>query len=97
MRIISRRTLREFWHKKPDAEQALKAWFAEVSKAKWNSPDEVKRLYRTASILKNGRCVFNIAGNKYRLIVKVNYASKTIFIRFIGTHVQYDRIDANNI
>jgi mRNA interferase HigB len=97
MRIIARRTLREFWLRHPDSEQPLRAWFAEVSRAAWRSPDDVKRQYRTASVLKAGRCVFNIGGNKYRLIVKANYVTKTLYIRFVGTHAQYDRVDADSV
>ncbi|MFK7901148.1 MAG: type II toxin-antitoxin system HigB family toxin [Cyclobacteriaceae bacterium] len=97
MRIIAKKILREFWEKHSDSEQALKTWYKEVSKAIWNSPSEIKEKYVKASILKNGRVVFNICGNKYRLIVDVNYITKSIFIRFIGTHKEYDKVDANII
>jgi mRNA interferase HigB len=95
MRIISRRALREFWLKREyaDAEQPLKAWYREASKADWANSSEVKAIYGTASLVGNNRVVFNIAGNKYRLVVKVNYAYRVIYIRFIGTHRQYDAID----
>lgn len=99
MRIISRKTLRLFWEKPhyADAEQALKAWFREASNADWASPAEIKAEFRTASIISNNRVVFNIRGNKYRLVVKVNYAYRMIYIRFIGTHAQYDRINVEEV
>ena len=94
MRIISRKVLREFWERHPDARQALQAWFADVKHADWSSPSEVKQTYRSASILPNNRVIFNIKGNQYRLVVAVNYAYGMVYIRFVGTHAQYDRIDA---
>lgn len=99
MRIIARKTLRQFWEKSEyaDAEQALKAWFREASHADWKSPANVKAAYRSASIVGDSRVVFNIAGNKYRLVVKVNYAYRVVYIRFIGTHAQYDRIDVTEV
>jgi mRNA interferase HigB len=99
MRIISRKTLRQFWQKREyaDAEQPLKAWFREASKADWSSPSAIKAMYRSASLVGKNRVVFNIAGNKYRLIVKVNYPYRMMYIRFIGTHRQYDQIDATEI
>lgn len=97
MRIIAKRTLRDFWEKHPETEQQLKAWYREVSKANWSNPNEIKAQYVAASILKNSRVVFNICGNKYRLIVEINYTRKWVFIRFVGTHKEYDNIDANKI
>lgn len=99
MRIISRKALRQFWKQRQyaDAEQPLKAWFREASKADWNSPSVIKAMYRSASIVGNSRVVFNIAGNKYRLVVKVNYPYRVIYIRFVGTHRQYDEIDVTEI
>ena len=99
MRIISRKALREFWQKREyaDAEQPLKAWYREASKADWANPSDVKAMYRTASLVGNNRAVFNIAGNKYRLVVKVNYAYRVIYIRFVGTHRQYDAIDVTEV
>ena len=97
MRIIARSTLRSFWEQYPDAEQPLKAWFYEASHADWQSPSDIKSLYRHASILANNRVVFNIKGNDYRLIVHVRYDIGIIFIRFIGTHKEYDKIDASTI
>jgi len=97
MRIISRSTLRNFWLKEPAAKIALEAWFAEANNADWSTPAEVKAKYGSASILKEGRVVFNISGNKYRLVVKINYAFCVIYIRFVGTHKEYDAIDAQTI
>lgn len=89
--------LSDYWQNAPETEQALKAWFAETQKAQWNTPAEIKEKYRSASFVKNNRVIFNICGNKYRLIVRINYNSKTIFIRFIGTHSEYDKINAEEI
>jgi mRNA interferase HigB len=97
LRVIAKRALREFWEKHPDSEQQLLAWYREASKADWNSPNEIKAKYTSASILKQSRVVFNIYGNKYRLIVEINFPRKWVFIRFIGTHKENDKIDANNI
>jgi len=97
MRIISRRRLVEFWEAHPDAEQPLRAWYTEAKKASWNSPAEIKAIYRSVSILQNNRVVFNIKGNTYRLIVVVEYSQGKMFIRFVGTHAEYDRIDATSI
>lgn len=97
MRVIAKKILREFWEKHPDSEDQLKTWFKEASKAHWSSPNDIKNDYSHASNLKASRIVFNICGNKYRLIVKINYQREWIFIRFIGTHSEYDKIDAENI
>ena len=97
MRIISRKTLVQFWAKHNDAEQPLKAWFKEVKQATWASPDELKLRYPSASILSNGRVVFNIKGNNYRLISMINFDYGQLFIRFVGTHAEYDKIDAATI
>jgi len=97
VRIIKRKTLSDFWQMKPDSEQALKTWFFECKKAHWNSPGDLKLTYPTASILKNNRVVFNIRGNVYRLIAKINYSYGIVYIRFIGTHAEYDRINAEEI
>lgn len=96
-RIISKKTLRDFWNEHADSEQYLKTWYEVAKLSKWTSPHEVKKTYVTASILKNNRVVFNIKGNSYRLIVKFNYQREWAFIRFIGTHAEYDKIDANTI
>ena len=99
MRIIALRTLREFWEKPEhrDAEQPLKAWYAEARHAMWRTPADIKDHYRHVSIVGDNRVVFNIAGNKYRLVVKFHYNTGTGFVRFIGTHVEYDRIDVEMI
>lgn len=97
MRVIAKRILREFWEKHNDSEEQLKTWFKEASKANWENPAEIKKDYTHASILKNGRVVFNICENKYRLITEINYTRGWVFIRFIGTHDDYNRIDADNI
>ena len=97
MRVFAKKVLREFWEERSDAEQQLKTWYKEVSKANWTSPAKIKAEYEKASILKNGRAVFNICGNKYRLVVDINYMRQWVFIRFIGTHEEYDKIDANTI
>ncbi len=97
MRVIARKILREFWEKHEDAEEQLKTWFKEASKTNWKNPTDIKQQYIKASILKSSRVVFNICGNKYRLIVEINYHRAWVFIRFIGTHKEYDNIDANII
>ena len=97
MRVIAKKILRQFWEKQSDSEEQLKTWYREASKSLWNSPNDIKSEYTKASILKSGRVVFNICGNKYRLVVKINYLRKWIFIRFIGTHGEYDKIDADKI
>lgn len=97
MRVVAKKILREFWEKHTDAEEQLKTWYKEASKASWNTPADIKKEYTRASILKGGRVVFDICGNKYRLVVDINYFRKWIFIRFIGTHTDYNKIDANTI
>jgi mRNA interferase HigB len=97
LRIISRKILREFWEKHSDAKQQLKSWFQEASKANWRNSNQIKKDYPSASFLAGNRVVFNIKGNTYRLIVRVNYDYGMVWIRFIGTHAAYDKIDANKI
>jgi mRNA interferase HigB len=97
MRVIAKKILREFWQKQTDSEQQLKTWYKEASKAKWASPNDIRSEYPRASILKNGRVVFNICGNKYRLVAMINYIRSWVFIRFIGTHSDYDKIDSDKI
>ena len=97
MRILALRALREFWSRRPDAERPLRAWYALASRAEWRSPVDVKSAYRNASFIANNRVVFNIKGNEYRLVVAVHYNRGLMFIRFIGTHREYDRIDATTI
>ncbi|MEZ5277045.1 MAG: type II toxin-antitoxin system HigB family toxin [Opitutaceae bacterium] len=97
MRIIARKTLREFWRLHPDAEQPLRAWFHEVTDARWKTPMDVRKRYQSADILPGNRVIFNIKGNAYRLIVKIHYNTGIVFVRYLGTHADYDRIDAANI
>ena len=99
MHVIKRKTLIEFYHRSGcrDAKGPLDAWWHEAKKANWQSWTDIKKQYGSASPLKGGRVVFNIGGNKYRLVVKINYPTKTVFLRFIGTHQEYDKIDAEVI
>jgi len=97
MRIISRKKLREFWETHRDAEQPLKAWFQFTKRAQWKNFHEIKRDLKSASVTGNDRVVFNIKGNEYRLVVLVLFRSGKMFIRFVGTHKEYDKIDAKNI
>ena len=97
MRIIAKSTLRNFWNKHPDAEQPLQAWYHEAKKAEWNSFQEIKKQFGSASIVGNDRVVFNIKGNDYRLVVLILFRRVKAFIRFAGTHKEYDKIDAKNI
>ncbi|MEH8017195.1 type II toxin-antitoxin system HigB family toxin [Rheinheimera muenzenbergensis] len=100
MRIIALSTLKAFWQDSPeynDAKEPILAWHRYVLSANWQSPADVKQDFRHASILKDGRVVFNIAGNKYRLVVWINYAYKVVYVRFVGTHSQYDEIDVQTI
>jgi mRNA interferase HigB len=97
MRVISRKALRVFWEDHLDSRQALQAWYADVRQANWNSPTDVKTAYRNASFIANNRVVFNIKGNKYRIIVAVQYKFKIVFIRFVGTHREYDQVEAATV
>lgn len=97
MRIISRRALREFWARHPNAEGSLQAWYANVKRAKWRTPSEVKAIYRNASFIGNNRVVFNIKGNSYRLVAAINYQYGIVYVRFVGTHQAYNRINAATI
>ena len=100
MRVIALSTLKAFLDAKPihtDAHEPVMAWYRQVKAADWTSPADVKRDVRNVSILKDGRAVFNIAGNKYRIVVWINYPYRVVYIRFIGTHRMYDAIDAQSI
>lgn len=97
MRIIALRTLREFWEEHPDSEQQLRAWYQKAVGAEWRTPAEVKEAYRSASILANNRVIFNIKGNDYRLVVRIRYDIQIIYIRFVGSHTEYDKIDSATI
>ncbi len=99
MRIIAFRTLREFWEKPEfaDSETSLRSWYHDVKNSDWKNSNELKLQYKNASNVGTGRVVFNIKGNTYRLVVAIDYKIQVIFIRFIGTHQQYDKIDAKTI
>jgi len=97
MRVIAKRTLKIFWEKHNGCEQQLKSWYDETASATWGSTKDIKVNYPSASFLSDNRIVFNNKGNSYRLIVKVNYKYKIVWIRFIGTHAQYDKINAKLI
>lgn len=97
MRIIAKKSLVKYWEKYPDTEQPLKAWYQEASDAAWAGPQDIKNQYRNASILGNNRVVFNIRGNTHRLIVAVACKHGIIFIKFIGTHQEYGRVDAGTV
>ncbi|GAB4061195.1 type II toxin-antitoxin system HigB family toxin [Uliginosibacterium sediminicola] len=97
MRIVALKTLRDFWLQHPAAEQALKAWLDEARQADWQSPADIKARYRSASFLHNRRVVFNIKGNDFRLVVAVAYRFQAVYVKFVGTHAQYDAIDAETV
>ena len=97
MRVIALRTLRDFWELHADSETPLRAWYHEADQAEWDSPSAVKAKYGNASILGGNRVVFNIKGNDYRLVVKIHYDRQIVYIRFVGTHAQYDRINAEEV
>jgi mRNA interferase HigB len=97
MKLVAVKILREFGAKYPDAEQPLKAWVDEIHQANWKQPAEIKAQYGSASVLKNRRVVFNIKGNDYRIVVAVAYRFGAVYVKFIGTHAQYDAIDAETI
>ncbi len=99
MRIIARKTIRQYWETCPGADQpalerALKAWYREAKRARWTTSSDVKRKYGSASILKNNRVVFNICGNRFRLVARVNYSVGIVYIKWVGSHGDYDDIDA---
>jgi mRNA interferase HigB len=96
-RIFSKSTLREYWETHPDSEQYLKTWYDTAMSSDWKNPNDIKQTYSSVSILKNSRIVFNIRGNSYRLVTKFNFEKQWIFVRFIGTHAEYNKIDANTI
>ncbi len=97
MRIISRRALREFWGTHADSEQPLKAWYANVKRADWKTPSDVKATYRNASFVENNRVIFNIKGNAYRLVATIDYQYGIVYIRFVGTHEIYNKINTATI
>jgi mRNA interferase HigB len=95
--VISVKTLKSFWEKHPAAESPLRAWYTEAKRATWRSPQDIKAAYRTASILRNNRVVFNVKGNTYRPVVAVKYEFQIVYIRFVGTHAGYDNIKAEEV
>lgn len=96
-RIFSKSTVRNFWIIHPETEQYLKTWYETTMNSDWKCPNDVKQTYAHASILKDSRIVFIIKGNAYRMVAKFNFEKQWIFIRFIGTHAEYEMIDANTI
>jgi mRNA interferase HigB len=99
MRIISKKQLKEFYENPLylDSKNSIESWYKEVLKTNWKNPNEIKEQYKSASIVGNNRVVFNIHGNKYRLIIAINYPAQIVFIRFVGTHKQYDAIDVKEV
>jgi len=97
VRVIARRTLKNYWESHPAVEGRLRAWFQEARAAKWGSPADVKAQYVSASIVADNRVVFNIGGTSYRLVVHINYELQIVYIKFIGTHGEYDDIDATTV
>lgn len=97
MRIIAKRTLREFWERHTDAKEALDTWHEQTSREEWASPAEVRARYPRASIVGSDRVVFRIKGNRYRMVVRVFYPGRIVYIRFIGTHAEYNRINAEEV
>jgi mRNA interferase HigB len=97
VRVISRRPLRDFWERHSDAEEPLLAWYREADAADWHSPAAVKARYPNASILRDNRIAFNIKGNSHRVVVKINYPYRIVYVRFVGTHSEYETIDAEEV
>ena len=97
MRVIAKRTLRQFWLCHPDARGPLEASHAEAQAADWAGPQDIKDRFAAASFVAGNRVVFNIGGNRYRLVVQVNYPYRVVYVRFIGTHAEYDRIDVEQV
>jgi len=97
VRIIAKRTLRLFWEQHPQAKGPLEAWHQEVARAEWAHPSAVKAQFSSASLLPDNRVVFNIGGNKYRLVVKINYPFRIVYVRFVGSHREYDQIDVTSV
>jgi mRNA interferase HigB len=97
MRIIKRKTLSDYWEKHKDLKSALQSWYAEAKAADWKTPNEILARFPYADPVGENRVVFNLKGNHYRLVVKIHYKTGIVFIRFIGTHADYDKIDAENI
>lgn len=97
MRVIAKRRLREFWERHPAAREPLLAWFREVEREDWDTPAAVKAKYRNASIVGGDRVVFNVKGNAFRLVVRIDYAYRVVYVRFIGTHAEYDAVNVKEV
>ena len=97
MRVIAKGTLRKFWEKHPDAEEPLRAWYGEVKDEKWATPHDLAAKYPKARILSDNRAIFDIRNNQFRLVIRINYQYAQVYIRFIGTHAQYDLINAKEV
>ena len=97
MRIISKKSLKKFWENHSDSEQPLRAWYEKVKRAQWKTSSDIKQDYRNASFVANNRVIFNVKGNAYRLVVAINYDYMIVYIRFVGYHKDYDKIDASTI
>ncbi len=97
MRVIALRTLRAFWEQHPEAQDALVAWYQDVKRAQWRTPSDIRQVYRNASFVGHNRVVFNIKGNHYRVVVAVQYSQAIVYIRFVGTHREYDQIDVESV
>ena len=97
MQIIARKALKDFWIRHDRAEAPLTAWYLEVSKAQWTSPQDIKAMFRSADFVGDNRVIFDIGGNKYRLVVHVAYKYHRVLIKFVGTHSEYDRIDPETV
>ena len=97
MHVIALKTLRRFWERHPDTEEYLRTWHGKVERSNWETPQQVKADYPNASIIGGDRVVFNVRGNNYRLVAHINYRAKEVYVRFIGTHAEYDRINAREV
>ena len=97
MRVFAKGTLRAFWQRHPEAEEGLQGWWKTALRATWRNPAEVRMRYADASILRNNRVVFRVKGNAYRLVVRIDYGNGLVFIRFVGTHAEYDHINAEEV
>jgi mRNA interferase HigB len=97
MRVIAISTLREFWTKHPDSEQALREWYVKTDRANWSSLNDIRNDSNSVDYVKNQRYVFNIKGSDYRLVAAIKFIPKLVYIRFVGTHSEYDKIDASTI
>jgi len=97
VRVVKRKTLVDFYSKHKETKNQLDVWYYEAKNSNWNNPVEVKEKYGTASIVGDNKVVFNIKGNKYRLVTKINYQMKIVYIKFIGTHKEYDKINVEEL